>query len=98
MSDEALTISVPIASNATVGGSNNGSLYRGFSLREVSGTGAAVIRIRDGSATGTILDTVSLVANESSSDHYGTSPLWANGKIYVQLVSGTLPEGSIRIG
>lgn len=76
-------------------GNDNGTWYCGFSLRETAGS-TAVVRIRDGSSSGTILDTIPFAANEGVSDYYGAAPIYCHGKIHVQLVSGTIPEGSIR--
>jgi hypothetical protein len=74
-----------------------GAMYRGFSIRETAGA-AAVVRIYDGaSASGTLLDTVSLVASESARELYGSCGIWATAGIFVDVVSGSV-EGSIRIG
>lgn len=71
--------------------------YRGFSLRETAGANA-VVRVYDNgsAASGTILDTISLGANESVREFYsaGGGVKTSNG-IVVQLVSGAV-EGSIR--
>jgi len=68
--------------------------YRGFELREFTGTTTALVRIWDAaSATGKILDEVSLAANESARENYGVAKLALIG-IYVEIVSGTV-VGSI---
>jgi hypothetical protein len=69
--------------------------YLGFSVRETAGS-IAVMRIREGGVTGKILETISLVANESSGDWYGPQGVNCDSDIlYYQLVSGAI-EGSIR--
>lgn len=69
--------------------------YFGFSLRETAGS-AAVVRIRAaGVITGDILDTVSLLGNESAREWYGPQGIKSRAGLYVEIVSGTV-EGSIR--
>ncbi len=68
--------------------------YYGFSLR-TTGAVEADVRIRDGSATGTILDTVALIAGESAREDYAPGLLAPNG-LYFELVAGAGVEGSIR--
>lgn len=71
--------------------------YFGFALRETAGA-AAVVRIRDGGViTGDILDTVSLLANESAREWYGPQGIKGRSGLYVEIVSGTV-EGSVRYG
>lgn len=70
--------------------------YHGFSLRETAGS-TAVVRIYDGtSATGTLLDSVSFVANESAREWYPDGIETSLG-IYVDIISGAV-EGSVRFG
>lgn len=69
--------------------------YRGCSVRETAGAVAAV-RIRAGSVTGTILDTVGLLAAGSFWSYYDDG-VWCDGDIFVEIVSGTV-EGCIRWG
>lgn len=72
------------------------SNYYGFSFRETSGSAPATVRIYDSdTATGTLLDTVQLVANESTADFYPGGIRAQNG-LYVDLVSGAV-EGSVRV-
>ena len=69
--------------------------YRGFSLRETSGAAVALVRLWDAaSATGTILDEISLAANESARESYPV-PLTAKTGVYIEVVSGAV-VGSIR--
>lgn len=69
--------------------------YRGITVRETAGA-VAVLRVYDGtSAAGTVLDDVSLVANESAREVYD-HPKIATIGVYVQIVSGTI-EGSVCI-
>jgi hypothetical protein len=74
---------------------NGNVTYCGFSLRENAGTpAAAVVRIREGGATGTILDTISFAASGSWRECYDDG-LACNGDLYFELVSGSV-EGSVR--
>ncbi len=73
--------------------------YSGFSIRETSGTVAAVVRIWDnaaGQSSGTILDTIGLAAGQSLSKLHGR-PVAPTAGIFVQVVSGAV-EGSVRVG
>ena len=66
----------------------------GFSIRETAGA-AAVVRFRVGTVSGTILETLSLVANASLGVVYGRgNAKRAEDGVYVQVVSGTI-EGSL---
>lgn len=91
---ETIVISKAIATGASVG-SVSGTFYCGYTLRETAAA-AAVVRIRDTDSSGVILEEISFAANENVTDYYGMAPLWSNGKLFIELVSGTLPEGSIR--
>lgn len=71
-------------------------IYYGFSVRETAGS-TAVFRVRTGGPTGDILDTVSLVANESARENYLPQGLRAYDGLYFELVSGAV-EGAIRHG
>lgn len=73
------------------------AVYRGITLRETAGA-VATVRVFDGtSAAGTLLQTISLAANESRDDWYTGGGLWARTGIYVSIAAGTV-EGSIRVG
>jgi hypothetical protein len=65
----------------------------GLSARETSGTATAFFRLRAGGATGTILATVTLAANESIRDWYGPSGIQATGGVYFELVAGAVAGG-----
>jgi hypothetical protein len=67
----------------------------GFTSRETSGTATAFFRLRAGTVTGTILETVTLAAGESTSDWYGPSGIAAAGGVYYELVSGAV-AGAVR--
>lgn len=71
--------------------------YCGFSIRETAGA-AAVVRIYDhaSAASGNLLDTIRLAANESARECYPRGIRADNG-VYVDIVSGTV-EGSVRLG
>lgn len=71
-------------------------IYCGFTIRETAGS-TAVVRIYDNTAaSGTLLDTIGLAANESAREFY-PGGIWVSTGIYVDIVSGAV-EGSIRIG
>lgn len=71
--------------------------YFGFSLRETAGS-AAVCRVREGSVTGKILDTVGLAALGSARQWYGDDGgIICNGDLYFEKVSGTV-EGAVFHG
>jgi hypothetical protein len=72
--------------------------YKGFSIRETAGA-TAIIRIYDNAsaASGTLLDTIRLAANESAREWYGPGGIDALNGIYVDIVSGAA-EGSVRVG
>lgn len=65
---------------------------RGFTIHEDS-SAAAEVKIRDASATGTIIWFLQLAADESASIVFGES-LRAPGGVYVEEVSGSV-EGSL---
>jgi len=83
-------LSLPIVNAATVG-SNNGTWYMGYSM---GGSAASQVRVREGSATGKIIDSIWGVAGGSSSVVF-PHPVYVDGKIYVEVVTGS-PEGTIR--
>ena len=71
--------------------------YRGFTIRETAGAAAVVVIYDNASAaSGTVLEQVSLGANESAREFY-PSAIFAAAGIYVDVVSGTV-AGSVRIG
>lgn len=77
---------------------SDAAIYRGFALRETSGSATATVRIYDGtSASGTLLDSVQLAAGESAREWYGDGGIKATTGIYVDVVSGAV-EGSLRVG
>ena len=71
-------------------------LYMGFSFRETAGS-TATIQIYDNAsaASGVLLDTISLAANESAREWYGPQGIRAANGVYCD-VTGTV-EGSVRI-
>jgi hypothetical protein len=74
----------------------NGSLiYMGITVRETGGA-TAVVRIRAGTSTGVILDTISLAANDSVTTWYGPQGKMCNGGLFEDFVSGAY-EGSVFI-
>jgi len=73
--------------------------YRGFSVRETTGTAAAVIRLYDNASTnsGTILEEIGLAPGESAREFYGDGGVKVSNGIYCDIVSGTV-TGSVRTG
>ena len=68
--------------------------YRGFSLRETTGLAVALVRLWDAaSATGNIIDEISLAANESARENYPIAKVAKTG-VYIEVVSGAV-AGSI---
>lgn len=78
--------------------SANRVYYRGFAIRETSGSASAVVRIYDNAsaASGTLLDEIALNAGESAREWY-ESGIWAANGVYVSIVSGAV-AGSVRVG
>lgn len=72
--------------------------YRGFCIRETSGSASALVRIYDNAsaASGTVIDEISLVAGESTREWY-ESGIWTSNGVYVDVVSGAV-AGSVRVG
>ena len=72
--------------------------YRGFAVRETSGTAGATIVLYDSASSGTglILDEISLVAGESARELYPLGGVDADNGIYA-VVTGSV-AGSIRVG
>lgn len=69
--------------------------YAGFAIRETAGS-AAVVRIYDGtSASGVLLDQVTLAGNGEARAYYEDG-IRAQSGIFVDIVSGAV-AGSIRI-
>lgn len=73
-------------------------VYRGFALRETAGA-IATVRIYDNAsaASGTLVDTISLAANESGSAWYADGGIRLTAGLYVKIVAGAV-EGSLRVG
>lgn len=73
------------------------NLYYGFSLRETTGAAVATARVRQGGASGPILDTIHLVAGESAREFYSPQGIHVNDTLYFEKVAGTI-EGCVRHG
>lgn len=80
--------SIAIAAGAVVTGHGT---YKGLTCRETTGA-ACAFRVRDGVA-GVILEDLSLGPSESWPIRRNDA--YANG-LFVELVSGTLPEGTLK--
>lgn len=80
---------VPASGIVYVAPWNELAVYVGFRARETAGVGAS-FRLRDGGATGTIIDTVSLGANESRDEPLGAQQLTSASGIYLEWLAGTV--------
>lgn len=80
-----------------VGG--DGCRYYGITVRETSGSAAAVLRIRAGTsaADGVILDTIRLAPGESRGEWYGPQGIACPSDLWEDWVSGAY-EGTVRVG
>ncbi len=90
-----------VPSTTTISGSsqaliNAACTYRGFSVKETSGTATASLILYDNAsaASGPILDEITLLANESAREFYEPG-ITARAGIYVSVVSGAV-AGSVR--
>jgi len=77
--------------------SANPAIYAGFTARETAGA-VATLRVWDNpsAASGTLLETIRLAANESAREYY-VGGVFAAAGVYVEVVAGTV-EGSVRVG
>lgn len=79
-------------------GDNSIVRYMGLTVAETSGSASVHIRIRVGTITGTILDTIHLSANQSVSRFYGPMGLLCNSDLYEEKVAGSgTYEGSVYV-
>lgn len=70
--------------------------YRGFTLRETAGSTAVVVLWDNASAaSGTILEEITLAANESAREYYTAGGVKTLNGIFCQIVSGQV-AGSVR--
>lgn len=66
------------------------SIMTGWNLSETAGS-TALINLRDGGVGGTIIQRVTLAANESVGEQYGDNPLTlVTGNVYVEVNSGAV--------
>lgn len=74
------------------------TVYKGIVVRE-TGAGALVLRVWDNAsaASGTIIDIISLAAN-GVWNLGGDINLWCQNGVFIERVSGTTYEGSVRLG
>ena len=72
----------------------NDVLYMGITIRDTGG--GSVVRIRAGTATGVILDTIALAAGDSVTTWYGPQGKAAHGGIFEDYVSGGY-EGAVFV-
>jgi len=86
---------IPITASGTVAAAPLGCGYAG-ACADIGAAG--VVEIRDGSATGPLLDCINAAGTASYNSYFGAAPLWCNARPWVVLVSGALPSAfSIRV-
>jgi hypothetical protein len=91
----------PIRANQSGPLSTSAGRLAGYSVRETSGTAAAVLRLRDGedvSDPGNILITISLSAGESTRDWYLPLGVSFTAGLYVEIVSGAIEGAAFILG
>lgn len=71
------------------------AIYAGFTIRETAASTAVVVIYDSTSASGLILEEISLAANESAREFY-PGGIWASTGIFVDVVSGAV-TGSVRV-
>jgi hypothetical protein len=92
--DLGYTVTTPVTAGGVQAAMPAGSGYCGMVANAAA---AATVEIRDGSATGTLIDVLLMAAAGAYTTFFGPAPLYVNGKIFVNVVSGTLPASmSIR--
>lgn len=97
MSSPVRVLPIPTSSGVIVDTSeqtNPNVTYMGFTLAETAG-GTAKVRVRQASASGTILDTIPMAAGEGVADYYPQG-IRCDGDLYIEIVSGTV-EGSVLV-
>lgn len=93
------TIAVPLVAGATqIVAAAGPGMYKGIVVRETSAA-ALVLRIWDNAsaASGTLLDIISVAANGVVSS-WPVDALWFSNGVFIERVSGTNFEGSVRLG
>lgn len=93
------TVPVALVAGATQAIKSSGpARYRGITVRELSGA-ALVLKIYDNgsAASGTIIDIVSVAANATVS-YTLPDDIHASNGLFIERVSGTSYEGSVRLG
>lgn len=93
-----MTTSVAAGTNNVSGSSqvisNAACTYRGFSLKETTGSATAAVTIYDNAsaASGTVLDVITLAAGESAREFYDAGLTAIHG-LYVSIVAGAVAGG-----
>ncbi len=97
--DAAQSVPIPAASGE-LAGENGPGQYAGIAAH--ANGGACVLRIFDSKtgAVGTLIDVIELTASGvgSFASYTLNPPVFFTSGIWVQLVSGIMPEGSVRLG
>lgn len=92
-----LTLSKSLPVNPPGASSPGAATYYGFTIRETTGSAGATVVLRDGSATGDILEEITLVGGQSADDWYGPQGIrLQTGMIYASVLNGAV-EGSVRV-
>lgn len=91
------SIPVALVAGATQQVATGAGLYCGMVIRETSAA-ALVLRVWDGtSATGTLLDVISLAANGRMESFTSIHPVAYRIGVFIERVSGTNYEGAVRL-
>lgn len=90
------TTTTPLVAGATQIVSAVRTRYKGIVVRELAGT-ACILKVYDhaSAASGTIIDIISLAANGV---HSSDTEVTCEKGIFIERVSGTTYEGSVRVG
>lgn len=98
MNGPVISTPVPLVIGATQIVATGPGVYCGLVVRETSG-GAMVLRIWDNAsaASGTLLDVVVLAANARTETFTSILPLRYTNGVFIERVSGTNYEGSVRL-
>lgn len=98
MNGPALSVPVALVAGASQVVATGPGVYCGIVVRETSGA-ALVLRIWDNAsaASGTIIDIISLAANARTETFTSILPLKFTNGVFIERVSGTNFEGSVRL-
>lgn len=90
-----MAASIALPASSGVVGPDTALRYKGLAVYETAGAEAVVV-IRDGTSSGTILDVASLAADGSYTSWFGPDGKQTNDQLYFELVSGDV-DGSVAV-